>query len=278
LKRIFLAVLLLFGFSFGEVKITTTIKPLADIVKEVGKDKVNVAYIIPSSVNFHTYEYKPMDIKKVYESDLFIFIGYGEPNISSLTKNLKKEKLMQITNLKGIFLLKEEDHDEIHPAVWLDPENAKVIAKAVMDFLISKDKQNAQFYKSNYLEFEKKVNEILNYGRIKLSSVKNKYFVSYHYEFPYFVKRFNLIYLAEIEMGHGREPSPKHLIEVVQKIKRYNVKAIFTSKQFFNPKTANIVISQTGAKVIFLDSMGETGDYLNMMKYNIDKVYEGLNL
>jgi hypothetical protein len=32
-----------------------------------------------------------MDIKKVYESDLFIFIGYGEPNISSLTKNLKKE-------------------------------------------------------------------------------------------------------------------------------------------------------------------------------------------
>lgn len=276
--RIILSVLLLFGFSFAEVKITTTIKPLADIVKEVGKDKVNAAYIIPSNVNFHTYEYKPMDIKKVYESDLFIFIGYGEPNISSLTKNLKKEKLMQITNLKGMVLLKEEDHDEIHPAVWLDPKNAKVIAKAVMDFLISKDKQNAQFYKSNYLEFEKKVNEILNYGKTKLSSVKNKYFVSYHYEFPYFVKRFNLIYLAEIEMGHGREPSPKHLIEVIQKIKKYNVKAIFTSKQFFNPKTANIVISQTGAKVIFLDSMGETGDYLNMMRYNMDKVYEGLNL
>jgi zinc transport system substrate-binding protein len=79
-------------------------------------------------------------------------------------------------------------------------------------------------------------------------------------------------------MGHGREPSPKHLMEVIQKIKKYNVKAIFTSKQFFNPKTANIVISQTGVKIIFLDSMGETGDYLNMMKYNIDKVYEGLNL
>lgn len=278
MNRIFLAVFLIFGFSFAEVKIATTIKPLADIVKEVGKDKVNVSFIIPSNVNFHNYEYKPIDIKKVYESDLFIFIGYGEPNITSLTKNLKKDKLMQITNLKGMILLKEEDHDEVHPAVWLDPENAKVIAKAIMNFLIYKDRQNAQFYKANYLEFEKKVNEILNYGKTKLSSVKNKNFVSYHYEFPYFVKRFNLVYLAEIEMGHGREPTPKHLLEVIQKIKKYNVKAIFTSRQFLNLKTANIVISQTGAKVIFLDSMGETGNYLDMMRYNINKVYDGLNL
>ncbi len=85
-----------------------------------------------------------------------------------------------------------------------------------------------------------------------------------------------LLYLAEIEIGHGREPTPKHLLEVIQKMKRYNVKAIFTSKQFYNPKTVKIVLEQTGAKVVFLDTMGESGTYIQMMKSNIDQVYNTL--
>ncbi len=40
-----------------------------------------------------------------------------------------------------MYLIKEEDHNEIHPAVWLDPENAKVIAKEVTNFLIKKGPQ-----------------------------------------------------------------------------------------------------------------------------------------
>lgn len=101
--------------------------------------------------------------------------------------------------------------------------------------------------------------------------------MSYHYEFPYFVNRFGLIYLAEIEMGHGREPTPKHLMEVINKIKSNNIKTIFTSKQFYNKKVIDLIVSKTGVKVIFLDSQGENNDYIQMMRYNIDKVYEGLN-
>jgi len=268
---------LLFNFSFGkEINIVTTIKPLADIVKAVGKEKVQVNYIIPPSVNFHLYEYKSSDMKAIYNADLFVFIGAGEPNIDKIEKNVKNK--MKIISLKGLYLLKERDEheDEIHPAVWLDPLNAKIIAKNVYQYLSSKDIQNKDFYLKNYQEFEKNIDEVVNYGNEKFKNLKNKYFVSYHYEFPYFVNRFGLIYLAEIEMGHGREPTPKHILNVISLMKKYNVKTVFTSKQFYNPKTADIVLKQTGAKVIFLDSQGETGDYISMMRFNIDKVYEGL--
>lgn len=84
------------------------------------------------------------------------------------------------------------------------------------------------------------------------------------------------MYLAEIEMGHGREPTPKHILEVIQKMKKYNVKTVFTSRQFYNPKTVKVVLDQVGGKVVFLDTMGENSSYIEMMRFNIDQVYNEL--
>lgn len=271
------ALLALFLPSKAEIKIVTTVKPLADIAREVGKDKVTADYIIPPNANFHTYEIRTEDIKKVTGCDLFIYIGYGEPNIRSIVKNLPQEKTFQITKLPRLVLIKEEHHDEIHPALWLDPENSKTIAKFILDFLSKKDPKNTEFYRQNYTKFVSEVDSMISYGKQKLSTLKNKNFVSYHYEFPYFVNRFGLVYLAEIEMGHGREPTPKHLYEVIQKIKANNIKTVFTSKQFYNKRIMDMVVSKTGVKVIFLDSQGENPSYIQMIKYNIEKVYEGLS-
>jgi len=262
--------------SFAQVNVITTIKPLADIVKEVGKDKVIVEYLIPPNVNFHLYEYKPQDVKKVYKADVFIFIGSGEPNVSSIVKSLPNDKVLKVIDIKGMYLIKEEDHNEVHPAVWLDPQNAKVIAKEISSLLSKKDPKNKDFYQKNAENFIKQCDEVLNYGKTKLSTLKNKYFVSYHYEFPYFVNRFGLVYLAEIEMGHGREPTPKHILEVIQKMKKYNVKIVFTSRQFYNSKTVKVVLDQVGGKVVFLDTMGENSSYIEMMRFNIDQVYKEL--
>ena len=276
MKLIYTLIFLFILPSFAQVNVITTIKPLADIVKEVGKEKVSVDYLIPSNVNFHLYEYKPQDMKKVYKADIFIFIGSGEPNVDSIVKSLSKDNLLKVIDIKGMYLIKEEDHDEVHPAVWLDPENAKVIAKEVSSLLSKKDPKNREFYQKNAQNFIKQCDEVLNYGKSKLSNLKNKYFVSYHYEFPYFVNRFGLVYLAEIEIGHGREPTPKHILDVIQKMKKYNVKTIFTSKQFYNPKTVKVVLDQVGGKVVFLDTMGEKSSYIEMMRFNIDQVYNGL--
>ncbi len=277
MKIIVLLMLLTVKLVFADVIIVTSIKPLSDIAKEIGKDKVKTDYIIPPNINYHLYEYKPQDLKKIYKADLFVFVGSGEPSIDNIAKSLKPEQRLKVIDIKGMYLLKEEDHDEVHPAVWLDPENAKVIANEIANFLIKKDPKNKPYYEKNLQDFIKQCNDIINYGKDKFSKLKNKYFVSYHYEFPYFVNRFGLVYLAEIEMGHGREPTPKHILEVIQKMRNYGVKAIFTSKQFYNPKTVKVVLDQTGAKVFFLDSMGENGSYIQMMKFNIDEVYKGLS-
>lgn len=272
-----LTVLTLTFQSRGEIKITTTVKPLSDIAREVGGDRVEVSYVIPPNVNHHLYEYKTTDIKKIYDSDLFVYIGSSEHGIKSVVKSLPKEKNFPLISLKGLFLIKDADHKGVHPALWLDPLNGKTIAKFILDYLSQKDPKNKAYYEANYNSFSKEVDELISYGMEKFSKLKNRNFVSYHYEFPYFVGRFKLIYLADIEMGHGREPTPKHILNVIEKMRANNVKSVFTSKQLYNKKVLDLVLSKTGAKVVFLDTQGENPSYLDMIRFNIDRVYEGLN-
>jgi zinc transport system substrate-binding protein len=274
----------IFYFSLAQVKITATVKPLADIAKEIVKEKGSVVFLIPPNVSVHFYEYKISDIKAVYDSDIFIFIGTGEPNIKSLQKNARKEKI-NVSKLQNLHRIEqfefgeEEDHhhsNSIHPAVWLDPYNAKVIAEAVYEKLLSIDPKNADFYRKNLESFNLRVDNLYKYGKKQFSSLKSRYFISYHYTWPYFVKAFDLIYLDVVELGHGREPTPKHIVNLIKKIKNYNIRTIFAAKQFYNPKYGNLLIKQTGVKIVFLDPFGENKDYIQMLKFNIDTVYKNL--
>jgi zinc transport system substrate-binding protein len=285
--KILVFILTFITFSFAkEINIVATIKPLSDIAKEVVKNKAKTDYIIPANVSIHMYEYKMSDINKVRNADIFMYIGSGEPDINSLIKIPDRKALLNVSKIDGIFLIKQfefeednhhEDEDEtFHPALWLDPYNAKLIAKVVYERVSKLDPQNEEFYKKNYEEFSKKCDEIINYGQSKFSTLKNRYFISYHYAWPYFTKRFKLNYVGVIELGHGREPTIKHLLKIVNLIKEKNIKSIFAAKQFYNPNYAKLVKDQTGVNIVFLDPFGINMDYIQMIKFNIDKIYEGI--
>ena len=286
IKLFLLIFIATFSISFGKPTIVSTIKPISDISKEIGGEKINSDYIIPPFASVHIYEYKISDIKKVAKADLFLFIGVGEPNINSIVKMVPPEKRIKVLDISGLnliyeFQFEEHHHEEHegkypHPAIWLDPENAKIIGNFLYKKLSKIDPKNKDYYKKNYIKFEKKIDTLIKNGNEKFSKLKNKNFVSYHYAYPYFVKRFNLNYLAVIELGHGREPTPKHILEVIKKIKKYKVKSLFASKQFYNKKYGNLILKATKIKLVMLDPFGIDKNYIEMMNDLVNKVYNGM--
>ena len=285
LTSIFLSICI-FYISFAKPLIATSIKPLHDIVKAVGGTNIEVHYIIPPTASVHFYEYRMQDIKLIYNSDIFLYLGVGEANLENLVKTKARGKAVRIIDLKGINLIYEfefEKHHEKHkkeslphPALWLDPENAKVIATFIFNELKKLDPEHIYSYQKNYESFIKKLDWILEYGKRKFNELDNKHFISYHYTWPYFTKRFGLIYLDVIELGHGREPTAKHILKIIKEIQRFKIKSIFASVQFYNKRYTSLIKKATNVKVVMLDTFGIEKDYITMLKTNIDKIYENL--
>ncbi len=275
-------IFLTFSVAYSKPLIVCSIKPICDIAKEIGKDKVQTYYVIPPAMSVHLYEFKINDIKMVYKSDLFLYIGVGEANIDKIIRSKSKGTYKKIIDIEGIKLIhkfefEEHSHSKTpHPAVWLDPENGVAIGRYIYNYLSKIDEKNMFFYQSNFKNFEKRAKETIKYGKDKFSNLKNKYFISYHYVWPYFTQRFGLKYIDVIEMGHGREPTAKHLIEIIKKIKRYKIKSIFASVQFYNKKYLELVQRSANVNVVFLDPFGKDMNYLHMIRFNIDKIYKGL--
>jgi ABC-type Zn uptake system ZnuABC Zn-binding protein ZnuA len=96
--------------------------------------------------------------------------------------------------------------------------------------------------------------------------------VTYHRSWPNFAKRFGLEVVGYVEPRPGIPPSPSHTFELVQMMRRENVKVVIV-EPYFDLKTPNSIGSQTGAQVIvLLPSVGgekEVTDYFKLFDYDI---------
>ena len=283
--------LLFFVNSFAKIYIVSTVKPIGDIAKEIGGEKVKVDYIIPPSVSFHNYEYKFSDMKKLLKANIFLYIGSGEPNIRGMLKNVKG-KAIKVSKIKGVYTInrfefensdKHQNHqhnnidEKFHPALWLDPSNAIAIGNYLAKVLAKMDPSNKKYYLERAKKFEIKVRRVMYTWEMKYRNLKHKDFVSYHYTFPYFTKAFGLNYVAVIELGHGREPTIKHIIKVSKILRKRNIKFVFFAKQFYNPKYISMLKKSVNVRTIALDPFGVNKNYVEMLEFNLKRIYYYLN-
>ena len=151
-----------------------------------------------------------------------------------------------------------EEHDEKHeahadPHVWLNPMLAITMARNISDALIDMDKANKDFYLEN---FQKLMNDLLAFdesAKNELAGLKNRKFVVYHPAWGYFAAHYDLEQIS-IERS-GKEPKIDEMASTVKMIKDENIKVIFADPNR-SQKSAQILASQTGAKVELLDPLG----------------------
>lgn len=98
----------------GKLSIVTTIYPLYEFAKEVGKDKIEVTLLLPPGVEAHTFEPKPSDIIKVSKANLFIYTGAGmEPWAEDILQGVENKNLIILDSSTKVNLIKfEEEHYE----------------------------------------------------------------------------------------------------------------------------------------------------------------------
>ncbi|MFH1799670.1 MAG: metal ABC transporter substrate-binding protein [Candidatus Omnitrophota bacterium] len=285
-----LSFLLLFsGTLFGAEKLSVvaTTTTLASIAKEVAQDKIRLQAIASPKQNIHHYAPTPKDVFRVKRADVFIHEGldleaWRQPLLDAAgNPRFLGEGKSSIDVSRGISLLEipaalSRAEGDIHifgnPHYIGDPENAKVIASNIAEGLASVDPKNAAFYRVNTVNFNERLDAKIKDWEERMAGFQGAPVVTYHRSWSYFVKRFGLSVIGEVEPKPGIPPTAKHLAGLIQQIKDKSAKVII--KEYFEEnRTPKKIAEETGIRIVNLSqAVGEpenAKDYISLMEQDI---------
>jgi len=273
----------------SKLSVVTSTTDLAALAQEVGGDRIEVESIARGYQDPHFVEAKPSFLLKLRKADLLIVVGLqleigwlpplitqcGNPKIqvaapgyldASQFAEILEIPTTQVTRAMG------DVHPLGNPHYWLDPENGRRIARGVQLKLAEMRPGDAAYFEQRYQAFGQRLNQEEQKWDEEMKAFHGRKVVTYHRSWPNFAKRFDLDVVGYVEPRPGIPPSPGHTVELIQLMKRENMKVIMV-EPYFDLKTPNAVARDTGAQVIvMLPSVGgekEVTDYFKLFDYDI---------
>lgn len=287
-----LAMLLMWAgpaWAQGKLNVMTTTEDLASIAREVAGDRIVVESIARGYQDPHFVEAKPSFILKLQRADMLVVVGrelevgWLPPLIqqsrnariqvgangyvdASLQARILDLPQGQITRAMG------DVHPLGNPHYWLDPENGKVIARAIAAKLSELRPSDRTYFEQRLADFTNRLTEAEKRWMSMIAPYRGVKVVTYHRSFSNLADRFGLNVIGYIEPRPGIPPGPQHTLDLVNEMKRQNVKIVLV-EPYFDLKTPNAIGRQADAKVLVLPpSVGgikEVSDYFKLFDYDI---------
>jgi len=168
------------------------------------------------------------------------------------------------------------------PHWWNSVVNVEKATVIVRDELIKVDPANRADYESNAKVYLAKLGELDKWAKRKVAELPRdkRKLVTSHDAFQYLAKDYGFRLYAIEGVSTETEPSDRHIAELIDEIKKQQVKAIFLENTL-NPKVSVEIIKETGAKIggtLYADGLGE-GDgstYDGMVRHNIATIVDSL--
>jgi len=315
-----------------KLTVVTTTTDLRSISEAVGGDGVKVTSISRGYEDPHFIQARPSYMMIARKADLWIRVGLElEIGWEDLILDGSRNSKIRIGTeghldaSEGVLRLEvptvrvTREMGDVHPLgnphYWLDPLNARIMAKNIADRLTEIAPHDAETFRRNCQAFQKALDEhmfgeelvrklggeklwalelkgklisSLQEQRLlqelsgwagKMAPLRGKKIVTYHRSWSYFANRFDLVVAAELEPKPGIPPSPSHLAAVINQMKVGGV-GVILMEPFYSPKAPDLVASKTGATVLVCaNSVGgqpEATDYLALMDHIVNSLHEAL--
>ena len=277
-----------------KLKVVATNSIIADITKNIAGDKIDLHSIVPVGQDPHEYEPLPDDVKKTSQADLIFYNGInletgGNAWFTKLVQNAKKEENKDYYAVSDgvdvIYLEGQNAQGKEDPHAWLNLENGMIYAKNIAKQLSAKDPKNKDFYEANLKKYLEKLEALDKEAKQKFNNIpkEKKMIVTSEGCFKYFSKAYNVPSAYIWEINTEEEGTPDQIKALVEKLRKTKVPSLFVESSV-DERPMQTVSKDTNIPIfekIFTDSIAEPGQngdsYYNMMKWNLDKIAEGLS-
>lgn len=270
------------------LSVYVSILPQQEIVNKIGGDTVEVSVLVEPGDSPHTYDPSPKEIMTVAAADVYFTLGLPfEKQISDKLKKATGVRMFPMdSGIRRRHLEEEhkhddddtdgseahhdnnldaennggeqhatyddESHEEQDPHIWLSPANLERMAENCYQGLSNLHPEKEAFYRSKKEAFIQELETIDKRIASILKPFEGEPLFVYHAAFGYFAEYYGLEQKpVEIQ---GKQPTPKHITEIIREAKETGSKILFVQPQF-DTKSAQKIAEAIGGAVVSIDPL-----------------------
>ena len=252
------------------VRVVTSIETFADLARAVGGANVSVESLARGYQDPHFVEAKPNLLVPLSKADLLVYagldleIGWLPPLVvgsrnariqAGAKGNLDASTAIDVLDVPAgkVDRAQGDIHPRGNPHYWLPPVNALKVAKEIAARLKELDPGHGADYDANFQKFGALLKaKSTDWGR-KAASLRGLKVVPYHKSWTYVSDWLGLREIGYVELKPGIPPDPKHLAELILRMKAESVRVLLI-ESFYNRGIAGQVADSAGAKMLVLPS------------------------
>lgn len=261
---IFLLVASIASNSAAAPQVTVSIRPLyfltASIMRSVGTPQL----ILADSRSPHHYHLQPSQLRRLRNADIVFWIGPPmESTLEKMIRNLPgKVHAYQLINTTGLQTLEfsgtthrhETKHESAHsrqdPHIWLAPDNAKQIATAIAEKLMSHDPENTAIYQNNLTQLIREIEALKKSGVDSLAPLKHTKIIALHNAWQYFATSFGLEGYSAINTDGLEHLGSKSFLRLKQDIKQGIYACVITGPETSQKKSQELLSGSDAIQVV----------------------------
>ena len=272
----------------GPITVVASTGILADLVRQIGGERVDARSLLPANADPHDFEPAPNDLVAVEDADLIVRHGLGlDTWLDRLLESAGGDAPV-IVATDGVLTITsdEEGFVEGDPHVWFDPTRVATMVGTLTAALGKLDPEGAASYQSRSTIYQDDIGALDRAikAAIETIPVERRKLVTSHDALGYYADHFGLTIVGTVipSLETTTEPSARDTADLIDLIKREGVPAIF-AENTASPRLVDELAKQAGVKVVddlYSDNLGKAGSgadtYLAMMRTDTILIVEAL--
>jgi manganese/zinc/iron transport system substrate-binding protein len=278
----------------NKVRVLATTAMVADVVKNVGGERVQVQALMGPGVDPHLYKATAADVMKLQQANVIFYNGLllegkmqelfaqmarKKKFVYALTEDLPRDQLLEPEELGGHY----------DPHVWFDVPLWSQTALKVAEGLSEFDPAGKSIYTKNAAEYQKRLQALHDWALKKAGELpkEKRILVTSHDAFNYFGRAYDFQVVGLQGISTVTEAGVADVAKLVDFVKKNKLKAVFVESSV-SPATIERISKDAGVRIggeLFSDAMGvpgkmengyDLGTYEGMIRHNLNTIVNAL--
>ena len=247
-----------------KIRVVATIPDLADITRQIGKERVAVESLTLGVRDIHAIQVKPSMVTRLNQADAVVLMGLALehaflPALLDVAANprISRGGIAHIDTSTGVRPLKPpktysrkagDIHPRGNPHYNLDPVLGKLIARNIAEGLSKVRGEYRPFFMKNLQAYVAELDRRIPEWERMARGLNGVQFVSYHDDMAYFAKRYGMRLFGTLEVAAGIGPTPAHIVQLVERMKAARVPLVVYGTH--PARVPQRVAQETGARLL----------------------------